>query len=347
MTGGGSWARGGTEVRWLSGGALWVRSARATLLIDAPPGVERTLPDASVDHLVLTSGRLEALGGLLGLFAAVDGPGEPLDVQVILGDERASALADAWSRHWPRSREVEVDARRPGTYPLPPFVVTTIELAGAEELGGRVSPVPVVGVRIRTPDATIAFAPRCRAGTTLARVLGGADLAVATVGGPPGWSTDPAAAGRAGATWVADPGPPGSASAGEVSVSDPQIDLTASFSVPPERLWAAWVDGAGHAAMTGAGATSDPRVGGAFTAWDGYITGTWLELAPGRSLVMAWRTSQFPADAPSARVEVELRAEAGGTALRLRQSSTPADQVDAYTQGWEEHYFRPMRAHLR
>jgi uncharacterized protein YndB with AHSA1/START domain len=130
-------------------------------------------------------------------------------------------------------------------------------------------------------------------------------------------------------------------------MSTPDLDLDATFPSPPARVWEAWVSGAGHAAMTGAGASSDPKVGGAFTAWDGYITGTWLALEPGRSLTMAWRTSQFPAGAPAARIEVTLSATpSGGTALRLRQWDTPPDQVDGYRDGWEEHYFAPMRAHF-
>lgn len=130
-------------------------------------------------------------------------------------------------------------------------------------------------------------------------------------------------------------------------MSSPDLDLTATFAAPPARIWSAWVSGDGHAAMTGAGATSDPREGGAFTAWDGYITGTWGALVPGVSLTMAWRTAQFPAAAPAARIVVDLApTAAGGTALRLRQWDTPADQIEGYRAGWEEHYFAPMRAHF-
>ncbi|HMV66693.1 MAG TPA: SRPBCC domain-containing protein [Myxococcota bacterium] len=126
----------------------------------------------------------------------------------------------------------------------------------------------------------------------------------------------------------------------------PDHDFVLSVEMPasPAAVYDAWVSGDGHAAMTGAGATSEPRVGGRFTAWDGYIEGTWLELKPGRRVVMAWRTSEFGADDAPARVELELDASEGGALLRLTQSGSPAGQGPRYRQGWHDFYFNPMRA---
>lgn len=347
------WVRGGTEVRW-SAGALWVRSGGTTLLVDAPPGVEGLLPDQGVDHVLLTSGRVRAVGGLLGLLAAVDTPeAAPLEVHTVLGDERAFALADVWSRHWPHVRPVELDGRRPGTFTLPSLLVTTALLPGAELVGGAGVPTTVVGVRVRTADATVACAPPCRPGTTVGRLLSGADLALVTLGGPVGWRHTAADAALLGPSVVAIPaepldtgGDPRDRRPTEVHL-EPAIDLTATFPhVTPDHLWATWVDGAGHAAMTGAPAASVATVGGAFTAWEGYITGRYLALEPGRRLRMAWRTTQFPAGAPDSEVDVELTADGAGTRLHLRHTGAPADQVAGYTTGWEEYYFAPMRRHF-
>src|ERR1035437_1777404 len=46
----------------------------------------------------------------------------------------------------------------------------------------------------------------------------------------------------------------------------------------------------GHSAMTGAPATIDPQLGGAFEEWDGYIAGRTLLLESGRRIVQSWRT---------------------------------------------------------
>ena len=121
------------------------------------------------------------------------------------------------------------------------------------------------------------------------------------------------------------------------------IRLTAVLPATPERVYRAWLNGAEHSAMTGGEATVDARVGGAFTAWDGYITGTTLELEPGKRIVQAWRTSEFPKRAADSRLEVLLEPAAnGGTKLTLVHTGIPKGQGKNYESGWPENYFEPM-----
>jgi activator of HSP90 ATPase len=95
--------------------------------------------------------------------------------------------------------------------------------------------------------------------------------------------------------------------------------------------------------MTGSPAKIDPRVGGKFSAWDGYITGTTLELKPHSRIVQAWRTSEFADGDPDSRVEVTLKAVHAGTKVTLTHSIIPEGQAESYESGWEEWYFAPMR----
>lgn len=125
-----------------------------------------------------------------------------------------------------------------------------------------------------------------------------------------------------------------------------RCERTGVVAASPERVFDAWVDGDAHAAMTGGAATSDPRVGGRFTAWDGYITGAHAVLERPRRIVQRWRTSRFPADAPDSTLEVLLRPVAEGTEITLRHGDIPDGQGAAYAQGWVDHYLAPMRAHF-
>jgi activator of HSP90 ATPase len=90
----------------------------------------------------------------------------------------------------------------------------------------------------------------------------------------------------------------------------------------------------------------DGDIGGKFTAWDGYIFGTTLELKPDQYIVQAWRTSEFPADVPASRLEVLFEPYEEGTKITLTHSDMPEDQVDSYKQGWEDFYFRPIREYF-
>jgi len=95
--------------------------------------------------------------------------------------------------------------------------------------------------------------------------------------------------------------------------------------------------------MTGSPAKVTGRVGGKFTAWDGYIFGKTLELEKPHRILQAWRTSEFPEDAQDSLVEILLDKAKGGTKVTLKHYNMPADQVDSYKQGWEDFYFKPMR----
>ena len=125
-----------------------------------------------------------------------------------------------------------------------------------------------------------------------------------------------------------------------------EFTISAEFPVTPEKLFRAWLSSKGHTEMTGSAAKVEPRVGGKFSAWDGYITGTTLELKPHTRIVQAWRTNEFAENDPDSKIVVELEALEVGTRLTLTHSDIPKGQADSYRSGWEEWYFAPMRAYF-
>jgi activator of HSP90 ATPase len=124
------------------------------------------------------------------------------------------------------------------------------------------------------------------------------------------------------------------------------FSLKAEFSAPPETIFKAWLSSEEHGEMTGSPAQIEPRVGGVFTAWDGYITGKTLELKPHSRIVQAWRTGEFGDADPDSRLEIELEAVTNGTRLKLTHSNIPEGQAESYKTGWAEWYFGPMREYF-
>jgi activator of HSP90 ATPase len=122
--------------------------------------------------------------------------------------------------------------------------------------------------------------------------------------------------------------------------------LSAVIPATSAEIYKAWLSTKGHTAMTGSAAKVNGKIGGKFTAWDGYIFGSTLELKPDQFIVQAWRTSEFPDDAPDSLVEISLKAIKGGTKITLVHSQIPAGQEDSYRQGWEDFYFKPMQAYF-
>lgn len=124
------------------------------------------------------------------------------------------------------------------------------------------------------------------------------------------------------------------------------LRVTTTVPVAPTTLYYAWLDGVQHTAMTGGTAKLEPEVGAKFSALDGYITGQIVALDLGRRILMSWRTSDFPAEAPDSRVEVHFEALGGSTRVLVLHTEIPEGQSETYRGTWNDKYFQPMRIHF-
>jgi activator of HSP90 ATPase len=122
--------------------------------------------------------------------------------------------------------------------------------------------------------------------------------------------------------------------------------ISATFPAGPKAIYAAWLDGKKHGRMTGDKATCSTRVGGKFTAWDGYIFGKNLELEPDRRIVQSWRTTEFAKSDADSLLEILLDATKTGCTLTLKHSNVPSGQSNEYKQGWKDYYFVPMQKYF-
>ena len=126
------------------------------------------------------------------------------------------------------------------------------------------------------------------------------------------------------------------------------IEFTVSDVIPasPQAIYDAWLSSEGHTSITGGHpAEASPEVGAAYTAWDGYITGTNLKLEPGKRIVQSWRSTDFNDGDPDSQIELLLEAVPGGTKVTLYHTNVPDGQPD-YNEGWRSHYFEPMKKHF-
>ncbi len=126
-----------------------------------------------------------------------------------------------------------------------------------------------------------------------------------------------------------------------------EFKLAVTIHAKAETIYKAWLSTEGHSAITGSPAKVDGAVNGDFTAWDGYIWGTFLELEENKRIVQAWRTSEFPSEAEDSIVEILLNEEHGKTKLTLNHSNIPEGQADGYKKGWEDFYFKPMKEYYK
>jgi len=94
--------------------------------------------------------------------------------------------------------------------------------------------------------------------------------------------------------------------------------------------------------MTGGEADISDKIGGSFTAWDGYIEGKNLVLEPYNRIVQSWRTSEFEDHEGDSEIEIILAESGAETELTLIHRNLP-EHGEQYKQGWGDNYFLPMK----
>lgn len=138
-------------------------------------------------------------------------------------------------------------------------------------------------------------------------------------------------------------------------VQGPSFRVSVVLPTSPERLYRAFLDAKEHAAFTGAPASITARVGGKLAAFDGHVTGKLVELEPPPSaerpgsagrILMAWRTKDFPDDAPDSHVEVLFHPASGGTRVTFAHAGLPPGTEERFKKGWKRFYLDPMRSYF-
>lgn len=117
--------------------------------------------------------------------------------------------------------------------------------------------------------------------------------------------------------------------------------------VKPVEIYDAFLNEKKHTAFTGAKATCDRRVGGKFTAWDGYIEGKNVKLENGRRIIQEWKTTEWPEGYPPSILEFTFKPKGKGTEIKMTQSSVPALQAENYKKGWVDFYWMPLRKYFK
>jgi activator of HSP90 ATPase len=125
-----------------------------------------------------------------------------------------------------------------------------------------------------------------------------------------------------------------------------EFTVYAEINASPEELYLAWLDSDKHTSMTGSAAKVSNQIGAAFSAWDGYISGTNLELETGSRILQSWRTVEFKDDEPDSHIEILFESTETGSKIILRHWDLPA-HGDQYESGWDESYFQPMQVYFK
>ncbi len=129
----------------------------------------------------------------------------------------------------------------------------------------------------------------------------------------------------------------------EVTILKQKIIIPAT----PEEVYEAFVDPKKHCAFTDSKATGEAKIGGEFTAWDGYIFGKFLEFEPGKRLVQEWQTTEWPEGYPPSRFELTFKEVPEGTEISMVHSNIPKQQKEELAEGWIDFYWNPLKEYFQ
>lgn len=123
------------------------------------------------------------------------------------------------------------------------------------------------------------------------------------------------------------------------------IHQEVDFKATPTRIYEVLLDAKQFSAFTKDTAEIQPQPGGAFKLFGKRIEGRNVELVPNQRIVQAWRPADWPAGVYSI-VKFELVARGPGTRIILDHAGFTEDKWQGLNEGWQEHYWDPLRKYL-
>jgi hypothetical protein len=115
---------------------------------------------------------------------------------------------------------------------------------------------------------------------------------------------------------------------------------------PAGILYAAYLNPATHAEITGAPVVISPEPGSPFNAFGGRISGVTLAAIPSRLIVQSWRSINFNPGDPDSTLILTFTPEGAGGRIDLVHLDVPAVDFEGVNKGWELYYWIPWRRYL-
>ena len=120
------------------------------------------------------------------------------------------------------------------------------------------------------------------------------------------------------------------------------IKQTVTFKASPHDVYEALMDSKKHATFTGGKATISRKMGGTFSAYDGYIAGKNIELIQDKKIVQSWRAVDWP-EGVFSTVTFKFTPIPEGTRLDFTHVDVPDGTEEEFTQGWIDNYWESMK----
>jgi activator of HSP90 ATPase len=126
-----------------------------------------------------------------------------------------------------------------------------------------------------------------------------------------------------------------------------KFKVTVKLNCTAKEVFKGWLDNKIHSEFTGGSkAKIEASEGGKFSAYDGYITGTNIEIFPHKKIVQKWRTTEFDNQDEDSTLEILFTQKEDYTLVSLTHTNIPEGQGERYKKGWKDYYFSNMKKYF-
>ena len=116
--------------------------------------------------------------------------------------------------------------------------------------------------------------------------------------------------------------------------------------IKPKALFELYMNKKKHALIAGAPVIISSKVGSAFSAHGGYITGKNIHTVKDRVIVQTWRAMDWTPEDPDSIFTIVLEPSGKDTILHAIHSGVPDAKAESIDKGWHDHYWKPWKQHL-
>lgn len=124
------------------------------------------------------------------------------------------------------------------------------------------------------------------------------------------------------------------------------IRQSVALPAKAERLFQMYVSPELHGAFTGMPVTISDSPGSPFSAFDGALSGSVLQVVKPSVVVQSWRSVSFYDSDPDSTLIMYFHDDGDEGLIELIHLDVPAQDYDGVTQGWEKYYWTPWRDYL-
>ena len=127
----------------------------------------------------------------------------------------------------------------------------------------------------------------------------------------------------------------------------PSIKISITLKTSPVELFTALANASQILHWSGQKGKVEPRVGGKFELFDGWVRGNVLAYEIGKTLAYTWLPADWPEGIRPSIVRYKFAATRKGTKVTMTHSGFPSrKKMLSHKAGWTEHVFDPLRGYF-